>query len=253
MIGMSKIVINTLAATSARNFLTLVTATTTSLQVFLSRIAEDLIIWSTPQFNYITPHEHHLATSSIMPHKRNPITMEIVRARSGESIGSLMSILSIIKGLPSGYNLDLQEISRHAWKVLKNAIESATVLADFILKMKVNAKKMSADAEKYMTLTAYLAEYISMKQGAPYREMHQLVAEAVKCSRNFNEVIKYVLNKLKVKLEPPSRTEELLEMKKVLGSPREIHVKLMIQQAAKRLKKDAKGLEKHYNYGDNEI
>ncbi|MEM3616175.1 MAG: lyase family protein, partial [Candidatus Methanomethylicia archaeon] len=95
--------VNTIKATGSRSFMIIVSSILTALQVTLSRIAEDLIIWSTNQFNYIQLPDGHLATSSLMPHKKNPVTMEVMRAQAGEAIGENTAIMSIIKGLPSGY------------------------------------------------------------------------------------------------------------------------------------------------------
>ncbi|MEM2136880.1 MAG: argininosuccinate lyase, partial [Candidatus Methanomethylicia archaeon] len=106
-LGMKSPIINTMKATGSRSFMIISSSILTSLQITLSRIAEDLIIWSTNQFNYIQLPEKHLATSSIMPHKRNPVTMEILRAQAGENIGENTAIMTILKGLPSGYSLDL--------------------------------------------------------------------------------------------------------------------------------------------------
>lgn len=235
-ISMNKIVVNTLTSTSSRDFITIASSIAVSLLVTLSRIAEDFIIWSTPQFNYIKPHPHHLSTSSIMPHKRNPVTMEILRASAGEAIGHLISILTIMKGLPSGYNLDLQEITKHCWSIFRKLRGGVEVLADFIEKVEVNKDAMRRDVEKFMLLTTDLTETLSMRLKIPYRTMHQIVAEAVKHSCNFKEVVEYLSNKLNLEIKLPVKIEEVLGMKKTEGSPNIEHVKNMISEAITKLR-----------------
>ena len=147
--------LNSLYATSSRDFIYTVASILTSLSVTLSRVAEDFILWSTPYYNYVVLPQDHIATSSIMPQKRNPVTLEIVRAKSGENIGYLTSILSIVNCKPTGYQLDLQELSKHLWCIVKNVISAIEILMNIIEKSKFNVEKMMKDcvAVSYTHLT----------------------------------------------------------------------------------------------------
>ncbi|MEM4001808.1 MAG: argininosuccinate lyase, partial [Saccharolobus sp.] len=111
LLGFDDIVYNTLSATSSRADIITTISELTVLMVVLSRIAEDLIFFSSNKLVKLP--DSHVSTSSLMPQKRNPVTMEILRAKAAESIGILTSLLSIYKGLPTGYNLDLQEMNKY--------------------------------------------------------------------------------------------------------------------------------------------
>ncbi|MEM1641152.1 MAG: lyase family protein, partial [Acidilobaceae archaeon] len=129
------LVYNNLYASSSRDFLMLALAVVTSLLVSLSKIAEDLIYFSSPEVRFVELPVSHLDTSSIMPHKRNPVTLEVLRAKAGEAIGRLSGVMAIVKALRSGYNLDLQEANDIALTTLLETRDSLQVLRDILSNM----------------------------------------------------------------------------------------------------------------------
>ncbi|MCX8168724.1 MAG: argininosuccinate lyase [Candidatus Methanomethylicia archaeon] len=217
---MKSIEVNTIKATGSRSFMVITSSILTALQITLSRIAEDLIIWSTNQFNYIQLPDNHLATSSLMPHKRNPVTMEIIRAQAGEAIGGNTAIMTILKGLPSGYNLDLQEATKHLWNIIKNIKDSLKVMCDAMKNMKINIRRMRQDVENTPVIATEVAEYISFKYNIPYRRIHEAMAEALKEAKNdIYEALEILRKRLELKENIPMRIQEYVKMKENLGSP----------------------------------
>jgi len=224
LLGFSDVLVNTLFATSSRDFISITASIVTSLLVALSRIAEDFIIWCTPQYDYIIPPSTHLSTSSIMPHKRNLVTMEVIRALGGEAIGHLTAILSISKGVPSGYNLDLQEINKHLLRLLLNTLEAVTVFRDFMDGVEFNVEKIRDDIMKYPLTTTELAEFLSLKLGVPYREAHRMVASVIKevGGNDLRKICEELSRRLGVDVSDLNEVidfENALRLKKVVGSP----------------------------------
>ena len=235
-LGMSKTIVNTIRATGSRSFIMIASSILTALQVTLSRIAEDLVIWSTNQFNYIQLPESHLSTSSIMPHKKNPVTMEILRAQAGEIIGENTAIMTIIKGLPSGYNLDLQEVTKHLWNITKIVKDSIKVIEDATSRMKVNYRRMRQDVENNPVIAAEIAELISVKCGIPYRKVHQMMAQALRESDNdIQEALNILKRDFGIHTNIPIRVQEYVKLKKNLGSPNPDHIKSIIEERRKNL------------------
>lgn len=174
LLGFAGVESNTLLATGSRSFETLILGALSSLMVALSRVCEDLIVWSTPNFGIVELPNDHVSTSSIMPQKRNPVTLEVIRAKAGEVIGSLVSLLSIAKGLPSGYNLDLQETNEHFLRALEDVKSSLRVLSDLVRKLRFK------ELEVEETLAQFVAEEMSRKGGMSYRDAHSLLASALR-------------------------------------------------------------------------
>ncbi len=173
LLGFAGVEVNTLLATGSRSFLVLSLGPIASLMVSMGRVAEDLIVWSSPQFSLVEIPSDHVSTSSIMPQKRNPVTLEIIRAKSAKLIGSLTSLMAITKGLPSGYNLDLQETNEHILAV-DEASESIRVMADLFKRIKFSDLRIKS------TLAQDLAEKLVKERKVTYREAHSLIASALK-------------------------------------------------------------------------
>jgi len=241
--GFSDIVVNTLLATGSRDFIMISSSITASLAVFLSRIAEDMVIWNTPQFNYIKAPKTHLATSSMMPHKKNLVTMEVIRAWGGEAIGHLTAILSIIKSLPSGYNLDLQEVTKHLLRVLQKTIEALTVFRDFIERVEFDPEAISRDMSRYLLTVTDLAEAIALKLGRPYRDVHREVAQVIRDlgEGDLSKVCEELSRRLGIdvgELQGIADPKSVIDAKPHLGSPNPKMVLEYINEAEVKLGKD---------------
>lgn len=118
-LGFDGVVDNTIYATGSRYFVISAASVVVNYLVEVGRFINNLEMWLMPQLSYLSADPSHLATSSIMPHKRNPATLEVFRARIGEAVGHLMAMYSILRPVESGYQLDLQELTRHLCLLLK--------------------------------------------------------------------------------------------------------------------------------------
>ncbi|MEM1873018.1 MAG: lyase family protein [Acidilobaceae archaeon] len=174
------LVYNSLYASGSRDFLMLAVAVAASLLVALSRIASDLIYFSSPEAGFLELPSSHLDTSSIMPHKKNPVTLEIIRARAGEAVGRLAGIMSIAKGLRSGYSLDFQEANDDALYVLIEAKRALAVLRDALSKTRVDSERARRYLEEFQPVAAEVAELLALKTGKPFREVYWEIARAIR-------------------------------------------------------------------------
>jgi Argininosuccinate lyase len=193
-LGFGDVVNNSIYATGSRFFMVQVIALIVSYLIEVGRFLNNIEMWLMPQLNYVTADPSHLATSSIMPHKRNPATLEVFRARIGEAVGHLVAMLSIERPVEFGYQLDLQEETRHAWVVMRIAIEGISILRDFVAGLRVNAERVREDLARYPVTTAEYAEFVSISEHRPFREVYNEVARVV---RN-NELDKVSLNPTRV-------------------------------------------------------
>ncbi|WP_069808135.1 lyase family protein [Vulcanisaeta thermophila] len=179
-LGFDGIVTNTIYATGSRFFIITTASLIVDYLVEVGRFINNLEMWLMPQLNYVKADPKHLATSSIMPHKRNPATLEVFRARVGEAVGHLMAMYSILRPVEAGYQLDLQELTRHLWAVMRIALEGLTMLRDFINSLDVNDHRVIEDLGKYVITAAEYAEVTSMREGRPFREVYNEVARAIR-------------------------------------------------------------------------
>jgi len=177
--GFKAVVENALYASGGRLFALALASTTVSYLAELSRAVDDFIRWSSPVVGYIEPPLSHVSTSSIMPHKKNPVTLEVFRARSGEAVGHLMAMFTIVSKIGLGYSLDLQEATRHLWAVLKIVKEGLEVLTEFIKEARFNCQKAREDAEAYFTTSSDTVE-IKALAGVPFRIAYFQLAEEIK-------------------------------------------------------------------------
>ena len=238
-LGFSKLVINSLRATGSRDFIMIASSILVCISVMLTRLAEDFIVFTTPQFSYISVTPEFLATSSLMPHKKNLVVMEIARAWGAESIGHLVAILAIIKGLPTGYNLDLQEVNKHFIQLLEKTTETVAIVRDMLKSIKPNEESMKADIAKYPLLVTDYAELLALKLGKPYREVHELVAEVVSRSEKLSEVYEKLGELLGKNLSP----EEVIN-KPHEGSPNPSYIRKYISKAIEEVKELKKYIDK---------
>lgn len=233
----SDTVVNSVYATSSRDFLAVACSIDASLSVFISRIAEDFVVFSTPNFDYLELPNEHLATSSMMPQKRNPATMEITRAWGGEAIGHLTALLSILKGLPTGYNLDMQEANKHAFAILKGTLRALKTFRDLFSKLEPKGEKLERDAMLFPILATDIAEKVAISTGRPYREVYSEVATLVRESESVEEFYAKAAEKFGIEVNLAEGIK-----KPVLGSPNPEKIKEVIALAKERLVRDSKAM-----------
>ena len=176
LLGFDRVLENSMDAVSTRDFIIEVISCYANLMTDLSRLAEELILWSSAEFNYVRLPDAYVTGSSIMPQKRNPDYAELVRARAGTVHGCLMSVLSICKALPYSYNRDLQEATPHLVRATKTTISSVTVMTSMVEGLAVQEERMAEQAPRGFTTATELADTIVRETGLPFRTAHTIVA-----------------------------------------------------------------------------
>lgn len=180
LLGFDKVLENTVDAVSNRDFMLETGSCLAIIMTSLSRMAEDYILWSTQEYGLIELSDEFTDTSTAMPQKKNASLFEMVRGRTGTSIGTLMQLFSTVKGLPTGYNQDLQELKHSLWILIDTTKSSADITKRMIETAQVNKDKMlKSAAENYVTAID-LAEYIAQEAKISFREAHFLVGGIVK-------------------------------------------------------------------------
>jgi argininosuccinate lyase len=179
-LGFESISENSLDAVGARDHLLEFLAWAAILHVHLSRLAEDLIIWSTREFAFVEVADAYATGSSLMPQKKNPDSLELVRGKTGRVTGNLVALLMTVKGLPSTYNKDLQEDKEPLFDTIDTLSTVLPIMAGVISSLKVNTQRMR-DALDDGLLATDLADYL-VRRGVPFREAHHLVGQMVRLS-----------------------------------------------------------------------
>ena len=183
-LGFSAVSANSMDAVSDRDFLLDLTYACAVMQVHLSRLAEELIIWSSDEFGFIAMDDEFSTGSSIMPQKKNPDFAELVRGKTGRVVGDLTSLLVTLKGLPLAYNKDMQEDKEVAFDAIDTLADSLRAMSGMLDTLAVNAERMKAGAQGGFMAATDLADYLVGK-GVPFREAHEVVGRLVlSCERS---------------------------------------------------------------------
>jgi argininosuccinate lyase len=177
-LGFSAVSANSLDAVSDRDFLVDLTYACTLGMVHLSRVAEELILWSTEEFGFVTLDDAWSTGSSIMPQKKNPDFAELVRGKTGRAVGDLTALLVMLKGLPLAYNKDMQEDKEPAFDAVDTYADSLEAMAGMLGTMRVNEERMRAGALGGFMAATDLADHLAA-HGVPFREAHEIVGKLV--------------------------------------------------------------------------
>ncbi len=177
-LGFARISENSMDAVSDRDFIVEYQASCALLAVHLSRLAEDLILWSTAEFGFIRIGDAYTTGSSLMPQKKNPDIAELARGKSARVIGHLVSSLTLLKGLPMTYNRDLQEDKEALFDTARTVQSTLLILAEMLGDVTVNREACARAAADPLLLATDLADWL-VRQGVPFRQAHHLVGEAV--------------------------------------------------------------------------
>jgi argininosuccinate lyase len=169
---------NSMDAVSDRDFVAEFLFWAALLQTHLSRLAEDLILWSSAEFGFVELDDAYATGSSLMPQKKNPDSLELLRGKVGRLMGHLVALLTVLKGLPSTYNKDLQEDKEPLFDALDTLKLALPVAAGVVRTLKINAQAMAAALDDAMLATD-LADYL-VRRGVPFRRSHELVGCAVR-------------------------------------------------------------------------
>jgi len=177
-LGFKEPSINCLDTVSDRDFALEILFNISMLIMHASRIAEEIIIWSTSEFAFITLSDEYSTGSSIMPQKKNPDVPELIRGKTGRIYGNLMALLTVMKGLPLAYNKDTQEDKEGVFDSVKNGLISIEILKEALQTMTINKENMLKATKKGHLSATDLADYL-VKKDIPFREAHHITGRAV--------------------------------------------------------------------------
>ncbi|MDI6521938.1 argininosuccinate lyase [Leuconostoc suionicum] len=177
-LGFDSIYHNSLDAVSDRDFALEFLSNAAILMMHLSRMAEELILWSTYEFNYIELSDDFSTGSSIMPQKKNADFAELVRGKTGRSYGALMGLLTTMKSLPLAYNKDMQEDKEQVFDMMDTVLASVKVFTGMLSGLTVHKERMLATTQDDFSNATELADYLATK-GVPFREAHAIVGQLV--------------------------------------------------------------------------
>lgn len=179
LLGFPKVVQSSMDAVSDRDFIIEFLADASLLMMHLSRLSEELILFSSKEFGFVELDEAFTTGSSIMPQKRNPDVCELIRGKTGRVYGNLMSLLTTMKSLPLAYNRDMQEDKVPLFDTVDTLKGSLSLSAQMLDTMKINKKRMLASFEGDFSMATDLADYL-VKKDLPFRKAHQIVSKLVK-------------------------------------------------------------------------
>ncbi|HPS20699.1 MAG TPA: argininosuccinate lyase [Candidatus Omnitrophota bacterium] len=185
--GFASISANSIDAVSDRDFMIEILSAICMIAVHLSRIAEDLILYSTKEFDFIEIGEAYCTGSSLMPQKKNPDVLELIRGKSAGVIGALNSLFVLVKGLPHAYNRDLQEDKKFLFESAEVVAAELALMEGLMGSLKVNADKASEQLNDEFIYSTDLAEYLVAK-GVAFKDAHRIIGNIVRhcCEKNIN-------------------------------------------------------------------
>ncbi|MBN3950381.1 MAG: argininosuccinate lyase [Nostoc sp. NMS7] len=185
LLGFDGLLLHGLDATSSRDFIIESLAALAIIMSNLSKMAEEIVLWNSFEFRLVEVDDTFATGSSIMPQKKNPVVAELARAKTGRVYGALMQILTIVKGVTTGYSCDLQEDKPFLWQAIDDTSLTISVMCQQLQTLKFNTQRaLSMSWENFSTATE-LANYLVVEINMPFREAHQIVGTVV------NQLIKF--------------------------------------------------------------
>ena len=251
LLGFDGLVTNTMDAVATRDFALETLADLSIMMANMSRLCEELIIWSTSFVKFVTLDDAFCSTSSIMPQKKNPDTAEIMRAKSGSVFGAFAGALLTVKGLPMSYNRDLQELTPHIWRGMRDVKESLRLLIDMLSSATFDTERMKEEAGKGFSTATELADTLVRTYGLPFRTAHNVVGRAVqKGSLSLSTLEEAALEvgggiSLVDKGLTQQNIDEVLDvsyslaLRKATGGPAPFAVRIAIEERKKQLDADS--------------
>jgi len=242
-LGFARVMQNSVDATGSRNFCNEIVFICADICTTLSRYCHDFILWSTQEFGFIDLGEKYATGSSMMPNKKNPDAFELIRGKASVVIGLLTAIMTLQKGVPVSYSRDLQEDKKIVFEALQTTHDCLEVFAGALSTCRFRAERMNAAIDSSLFATD-IADYL-VRRGIPFRQAHNLVAQAVQHA----ERIAYRLHELPLsfwKALHPVFDDEVMkcfdanvsvERRNAMGGTAGEQVKLQLEDAKKWIKK----------------
>lgn len=251
LLGFTATAPNSMDAVSDRDFACELAFVCALTMVHLSRIAEELVLWSTPEFGFVTLDDAWCTGSSLMPQKRNPDMAELVRGKTGRAIGALTHLLTMLKGLPLTYNRDLQEDKVAVFETVDTTVASLSVMAQVIATATFHPERMRAALHGDFSTATDLADYLVQK-GVPFREAHHLVGQLVlrlsEQGRGLEEATLKDLQEVSTAFDDDAlsllQPERSVERRRELAGTARASVRRQLRQAERALQKTERWLQR---------
>ncbi|MGE5457215.1 MAG: argininosuccinate lyase [Methanococcaceae archaeon] len=208
----------------------------------LSRLAEEIVLWSTKEWNFVRLADAYSTGSSLMPQKKNPDMAELIRGKSGRVYGNYISLMTTMKGLPLSYNRDMQEDKEPLFDSFQTYFDSVSIVEKMISTMQVNKDRFTEELKNDFSLATDLADWLVLK-GVPFRESHGIVGRLVQYAEangvSFDTISLGELKNIHPVFDETAlkclKLETALERKKTYGSPNPVFVKESIENWKKKL------------------
>lgn len=253
LLGFSALHKHSLDAISSRDFIAETLCALALHMSNLSKLAEEMVYWSTFEFNLITLDDRYTAGSSIMPQKKNPCVAELARGRTGVVYGALMQLLTMLKGIPMGYNRDLQEDKPPLWSAIKTVKSTLYVMNGMVATIRFHEDRMEELSGANFTTATELANYLVREKKVSFRKSHEivgnLVATLIENGKNFKDFdkVEEVLEKYNLEvsfndLRNITDTRKAVEAYKSTGSTAPREVEAMINELKEEVRKHEKGI-----------
>ncbi|MFX1377449.1 MAG: argininosuccinate lyase [Promethearchaeota archaeon] len=247
LLGFDGIIYNSIDAISSRDYLYETLMGLSLLAIQFSRIAEDLIIWSTKEFNFIELADEFCSVSSVMPQKKNSDTVELIRSRSSKVVTNLFNASMIIKAIPTGYFRDFQDLKKPLKSSINIILSIITMFKGIFSTITINKEKMQSAINESFILALDLAELLVQDYNIPFRQSHKIIALLVKNLEKPEEMLKkeliekYIYEVMNKEINISEDTiqtlknlEHCLERRISQGSPSGKEVKLNTNKLGKR-------------------
>ena len=233
---------NSLDAVSDRDFAAEFLFVLTLIQVHLSRLAEELVIWSSQEFGFVSLADAFSTGSSIMPQKKNPDAAELIRGKTGRVMGHLVGLLTMLKGLPLAYNKDLQEDKEPVFDAFDTVSQCLAVLAPMLESLTVHPQRTAEAVKEGFLNATELADYLS-RRGMPFRQAHQVAGRAVRLAETSGRGLEEISLEEYQKLAPVIQEDvyQVLDPRQALarrtspGGTAPENVEAALKKARKRL------------------
>jgi argininosuccinate lyase len=234
---------NSMDSVSDRDFVMEFLSCASICMVHLSRFSEEIIMWSSQEFKFITLSDRFTTGSSIMPQKKNPDAAELTRGKCGRVFGSLITILTLMKGLPLAYNRDMQEDKEPLFDAIDTLSSCLNIYCQMLPEMKINEDQMRKSCEMGYLDATDLADYL-VNKGLPFREAHHVSGKIVQAAiQEDKEICDLSLEKLKTfssvieaDVFPLLKPETMIDRRNCIGGTATNQVRNAIEQALKELK-----------------
>jgi argininosuccinate lyase len=243
LLGFSAITENSLDGVSDRDFLLDFLSAASTGMMHLSRFCEELIIWNTNEFRFVEMDDAYATGSSIMPQKKNPDVAELIRGKTGRVYGDLMTLLTVMKGIPLAYNKDMQEDKEAFFDARDTLVKGLTVFTAMLKTCTFRKEVMERGASGGFTNATDAADYL-VKHGVAFRDAHEVVGRLVAHCLNENKaLLDLTLDELK-SFHPAFGADVFddlsmlacVEKRRIIGAPAPDMVQLAIDEGRRQLK-----------------